>query len=102
VHRFGADFVKWKNGSQRLSSKVATSPWVGCRPMIDGTVNPLQLKDLLRDAFNIPVSEAKDDIGFLSMPNDLERLKAEYFEWTDGRGRGTCRGSECRRYVFPG
>jgi hypothetical protein len=43
-------------------------------------------------AFNIPVSEAKDGVGNRPIPDDLMRLKAEYFERTDGRSDGNGRG----------
>ena len=50
-------------------------------------------------AFNIPVSEAKDGAEFA--PDASVRLKAEYFERTDGRGRGDDRGECSAGVLFP-
>lgn len=49
-------------------------------------------------AFNIPVSEADD--GLMCRPDASVRLKAEYFERTDGRGCGDYRGECCSGFVF--
>jgi hypothetical protein len=49
-------------------------------------------------AFNIPVSEADD--GLTYRPDASVRLKAEYFERTDGRGCGSDRGRCCSGFVF--
>ena len=66
---------------------VATSPWVGLR-----LLEPEQRIHCNRavHAFNIPVSKTSDGPAY-AVPDVLVRLKAEYLEFTDGRGRGTVR-----------
>jgi hypothetical protein len=46
-------------------------------------------------------SQRRNDVSAMPMPDDLLRLKAEYFERINGRGDGCGRGREYFGYVFP-
>ena len=50
-------------------------------------------------AFNIPVSETNDGAAGAA-PDVSVRLKAEYIERTNGRGRGTVRDGICGRVML--
>jgi len=62
------------------------------------TANPLQLSSA---CFQHPRLRGEMTVSAMPMPDDLMRLKAEYFERTNGRGDGYGRGRECFGYVFP-